>query len=186
MRMTIGIGAFAEDGVHGVDDFRAAAVVEGNVEDHAGIFSEGFGGFAGIALDGFGELIGAAEETHADFVFLEERHLLADVFAKKGHEEFDFGLGAAPVFDREGVESERFDVEASTGFDGGAGGLRAGAMTGDAREMTLLGPASVAVHDDGNVARKALEVEFCEETRLLGGDRTERFESRRMGTRVGH
>src|ERR1700740_430611 len=93
-RMTV---ALDEDGVHGVDDFCAATVIECDGEDHAGVFGKGFGGFAGIFLNAFGEFIGAAEEAHADIIFLEERHLFADVFAEKLHKEFDFGFGAAPV-----------------------------------------------------------------------------------------
>ena len=178
--------ALGEDGVHGVDDFSAATVVEGDGEDHAGVFGEGFGGFARVSLDGFGELVGAAEETHADIVFLEERHLLANVLAEKLHEEFDFGFGAAPVFDGEGVEGERFDVEAGASFDGGAGGLRSGAVSGDAGEMALLGPAAVAVHDDGDMAGKAGEIEFLEKAGFFGGNRAEGFRGDGMVTRWGH
>jgi hypothetical protein len=53
-------------------------------------------------------------------------------------------------------------VEASASLDGHAGGLRAGAVSGDAGEMALLGPAAVAIHDDGDVAREAGEIEFFE------------------------
>ena len=175
--------ALAQDGVHGVDDLGAAAVIEGDGKNHAGVFGEGFGGFAGVSLDGFREFVGAAEEAHADIVFLEERHFLANVFAEELHEKFDFGFGAAPVFNGEGVEREGFDVQPGAGFDGGAGGIRAGTVTGDAREMTLLGPAAVAVHDDGDVAREAGEIKFLEETGLLGGVRAEGFE---MGMAVRH
>ena len=175
--------ALAQDGVHGVDDFCAAAVIKGDGKNHAGVFGEGFGGFAGVSLDGFGEIIRAAEEAHANIVSLQERHFLANVFAEELHEEFDFGFGAAPVFDGEGVEGEGFDAQAGAGFDGCAGGIRAGAVTGDAREMALLGPAAVAVHDDGDVAGEAGEIELFEETGLLGGDRAEGFE---MGMAVQH
>ena len=140
------------------------------------LWASGFGGFAGIFLNAFGKFVGAAEETHADVVALEQRHLLANVFAEELHEEFDFGFGAAPVFDGEGVEGEGFDVQARAGFDGHAGGLRAGAMTGDAGKMAFLSPAAVAVHDDGNVTGEAGEIEFFEEMGLFGGDRAEGFE----------
>jgi hypothetical protein len=102
------------------------------------------------------------------------------------HEEFDFGFGAAPVFDGEGVEGESFDVEAGAGFDGGAGGLCTGAVSGDAREMTLLRPATVAVHDDGDVAGEAGEVEGLEETGFFGGDWAEGFEREGMVMGLGH
>ena len=110
---------------------------------------------------------GAAEKAHADIVALDERHFLAEIFAKELHEEIGFGFGAAPVFHGESVERERFDVQAGAGFDGGAGRFGAVAVSGDARQVAALGPAAVAVHDDGDVARKAREVEFFEERGLL-------------------
>ena len=77
--------AFGEDGVHGVDDFGAATVIEGDGEDHTGVFGGCFGGFASVFLDSFGEFVGAAKEAHAYIVFLEEGHFLAEIFAEKLH-----------------------------------------------------------------------------------------------------
>ncbi len=145
--------AFGEDGVHGVDDFGAATIVESDVQNHAGIGGGGFGGFAGVTLNAFGQFFGAAQEAHADVVTLDERQFLAEIFAEELHQELDLGFGSAPVLYGEGIESEGLNFETCASFDGGAGGLRAGAVAGDAREMTLFGPAAVAVHDDGDVAR---------------------------------
>ena len=175
--------ASGEDGVDGVDDFGAATVIDGDGEDHAGVFGSGGGGFSSFAADGFGKFIGTAEETQANIVALEERHFFADVFAKELHEEFNFGFGAAPVFDGEGVESERFDIETRASFDGDAGGLRAVTVTGDAREMALLGPAAVAIHDNGDVTGETGNIEFIEETGLFRGDEAESFQ---LGAGVGH
>jgi len=110
-----------------------------------------FRGFAGVLLNTGGEFVGTAEKTHAYIIFLNERHLLAEVLTEKLHKKLDFGFWTAPVFDGKGVEGEGLDVEARACFDGGARGLRAGAVTGDARKMALLGPTAVAVHDDGDV-----------------------------------
>jgi hypothetical protein len=49
--------------------------------------------------------------------------------------------------------------------------------------MAFLGPAAVAVHDDGDVTREAGKIEFFEEMRLFRGDGTEGFE---IGTVVRH
>ena len=176
-------GTGGEDSVHGVDNFGAATVIEGDGEHHARVFCRGFNGFARVLLDAVGKFIGAAEETHADIVFLEERHLLAKVFAEELHEEFDFGFGAAPVFDREGVESERFDVQTGAGFDGDAGGTGAIAVTGNPGKMALLSPAAVAVHDDGDMARETGNIEFLEEAGLFGSDGAEGFQ---LGAGVRH
>ena len=173
--------AFAKDGVHGIDDFRAAAVVEGDRENHAAVARGGFRGFAGIFLDGQGKFFGASEETQADIVSLKERHFFANVLAKELHKEFDFGSGAAPVFHGESIEGERFDVKTRASFDGGARGFRACAMSGDTGQMTLLCPATVAVHDHGDVPGEAGTVELFEERGFLRSDRAEAFRRGRAG-----
>ena len=179
----------AEDGVHGVDNFGAATIIQGDIENHPGISSGGFGGFTRVALHRLGKFVGAAEEAHADVVALEERQFLAQIFAQKLHQEFDFGFGAAPIFNGEGIEGEGLDLEARAGFDGSAGRLRARAVTGDARKMTLLGPAAIPVHDDGDVAGEASQIELFKEYRLFGTHWAEfldqRRESRELESRLG-
>jgi hypothetical protein len=182
--------AFGEDRIHGVDDFRAATVIQGDGKDHAGVACCGFHCFLGVSLNSGGQIVRTAKKPHADIVALEKRHLFANVFAQELHEEFDFGLGAAPVFDREGVQGERFDVQASAGLDGGAGGLRAGSVSRDAREVALLGPTAISVHDDGDMAGEAGRIELGKELRLFTGDGAEavgeRRESRELESRMGH
>ena len=168
--------ARGEDCVHGIDNFCTATIVQRDVQDHTGVFRQRFSGFASIFLDGFGEFVSAPQKTHADIVSLEQRHLFANVFAQELHQEFDLGFGAAPILDGKGVESERFDLQTRGGLDGNTGRFCSGAVSGNARKMTLLSPAAVAVHDDGDVAREAGEIEFLEEARFFGGDGSEGFE----------
>jgi hypothetical protein len=54
-------------------------------------------------------------------------------------------------------------------------------MAGDAGEMALLGPAAVAIHDNGNVAREAGKVQLFKEMGLFGSDRAEGFLGDKMG-----
>jgi hypothetical protein len=54
-------------------------------------------------------------------------------------------------------------------------------MSRHAREMTLLRPAAIAVHDDGDVPGKAGTVEFFEERGFLRCDRAEAFRDGRAG-----
>jgi hypothetical protein len=81
-------------------------------------------------------------------------------------------------------------MEARTGFDGDAGGLRASAMSGNAWEMALLGPTAVPVHDDSDVPGEPREIEFFEQRGFFGSDRAEAFGNSRarknMFKRVGH
>jgi hypothetical protein len=114
----------------------------------------------------------ATEEAHTDAIFLYQRHLFAEIFAQELHQKVNFGFGAAPVFYGKGVESKGFNFEARTGFDSGASRLRADAVAGDARQMTLLRPAAVAVHDYGDMAWQARKIELFEEICFLGSHGT--------------
>ena len=86
-----------------------------------------------VFADAFGKLFGAADEQQADIVFVEERQFAFQVFAEESHEEFDFGFGAAPVFEREGVESEAWKcrrAQVSMMFAGGFYVRRGGRLRG--------------------------------------------------------
>jgi hypothetical protein len=54
-------------------------------------------------------------------------------------------------------------MESRTGLDYGARRLHACAMPGDSREVTPLRPASVAVHDDGDVLREPARIQISEQ-----------------------
>ena len=109
--------------------------------------------------------------SEADIIFVDGGQFAFQVFAQQAHQKIDFGLRAAPVFQREGVEGEARELQACAGFDDFAGGFHSGAMAGDARQMALLRPAAVAVHDDGDVLRQMFQVEFIEKGGfvLIGG-----------------
>ena len=111
----------------------------------------------------------------ANIIFVDSREFAFQIFAEETHQEIHFGLGAAPIFEREGVESEARELEAGAGFDDFAGGFYSGAVSGDAREMTALRPAAVAVHDDGEVLGEALEIKFIEKLRFFAVGGFEKF-----------
>ena len=64
-------------------------------------------GASGISFaDGFGELFGAADDQQANIIFCGWRGVSRFDLAEEAHEEVNFRLGAAPIFEREGVEGE--------------------------------------------------------------------------------
>jgi hypothetical protein len=166
-------GALREDRVHGVDDFRTAAVVEGDAQAHAGVCGGLLGGLAYVFLHAEGKLVDAAQKAHANIIPLDERHFFADIFAQELHEEIGFNFGAAPILDGKSVERQRFDVEPCASFNGGASCLGAVAVTSDSRKMAALRPAAVAIHDNRHMAWHAGEVEQSEQLGLLHAQWTE-------------
>ena len=104
-------------------------------------------------LDAGGKLVGATDGAEADAVANEGVEFLLQVVLQEAHETADFVLGAFPVFDGESVEGEHFHAEIPGGEGGGADGLDAATVTLDAGQPAGFRPASVAVHNDGDVVR---------------------------------
>src|ERR1700686_2799030 len=165
--------ALREDGVHGVDNFRAAAVVEGDAQAHPSVCGGLLGGLSYVFLHTEGKLIDAAEKAHADVIPLDKGHFFADVFAQELHQEIGFDFGAAPILDGKSVERQSFDVEPRASFNSGSGRLGAVAVTSDSRKMAALRPAAVAIHDDRHVARHTGKIELPEQLGLFHARWTE-------------
>jgi hypothetical protein len=88
-------------------------------------------------------------------------HLLLERGEEQLHQELHFVRRTPPVLAAEGEKREVLDALVHTRLHGRAHGLEAALVTGHAREETLLRPASVAVHDDRDVARDVALVGYC-------------------------
>ena len=85
------------------------------------------------------------------------------------HQRIDLDLGALPVLLAECVEGQRVDAEPPARAHGAAHGLAALAMTEGAEQALLLSPASVAIHDDGDVPGQTAQVDTGHVGRLPRG-----------------
>jgi hypothetical protein len=101
--------------------------------------------------DRFGKSFAAADDLEANILAHEQFAFLNEELAKERHEEVEFVAWAFPVFAREAIESELGDAEAAAFFDGLADTLDAACMPLDPAEALSLSPATVAIHDDGDV-----------------------------------
>ena len=79
----------------------------------------------------------------------------------------DFRARPLPVLDRERVERQDVDAEPRRRFHDVAHRVDAGAVAFDPRQVPLRRPAAVAVHDDGDVRGKPLEVDLARQ-RFVG------------------
>jgi hypothetical protein len=81
---------------------------------------------------------------------------------------------APPVFHGKRIKSKRLDLQPRTGLNRRTRGLRARAVACNPRQVPLLRPPSVSIHDHGHVSRQALQIQPFEEPRLFGGYRAQR------------
>src|SRR5579859_337438 len=171
VRMPVLLG---QNRVHGVHNFRAAAIVQRHAKHHALVPCRSFHRVANIVLHAFRQFVRAAQKSHADIVFLQERHFLTQILAQQLHEEVYFRFRAAPVFDGKRVQGKRVNLQPRAGLYGGTRRFSSGSMAGNARQVPLLRPPPVAIHDYGHVPRQATQIKFSEKKRLLGRQRSQR------------
>jgi len=83
-------------------------------------------------------------------------HQLGQVLAQEDtqqtHQVADLGLGPPPILRREGVHGQMLDTPFDAHIDQANQSLHAELVSDQPRHETPLGPPTVAIHDDGNVA----------------------------------
>src|SRR4051812_17720870 len=95
--------------------------------------------------------VSAADDVDTDRLLNTTSRLCHQVTAQQAHERRNFGVRPAPIVGREGVQSERPYAGAGSGLDDFIDGLRAFEMTCRAGQAAALSPATVSIHDDGDV-----------------------------------
>ena len=138
----------ATDAVH---DFLPGAITEGKNHGDSGILTGGLDTAVQFFLTGLGKIGKSADRLEPDIV----RHHAAQLFLEEplqqGHQGRDFRFGTLPILGGEGVEGEKLHPKVIAGFDAAGHRIGPGPVALDALPALLLGPASVAIHDDGNV-----------------------------------
>ena len=113
--------------------------------------------------------MGAADVCDAHIVVVHAFDVIHQVRAQQAHEEVDFGFGAAQiVFEREGVKGEPGQVDARGRLDHKLNRLGALLVAEKALEAALACPASVAIHDDGDVLWQASRIQLAVDGLLFG------------------
>src|SRR6266567_2637413 len=72
------------------------------------------------------------------------------------HQRKDFPFGTLPVFRRKSIEREIFDFQFTAGLHAFTNGLRSRFVAFDAWETTRFGPATVTIHNNGDVKRNGI------------------------------
>ena len=102
----------------------------------------------------WGQAVTPADGLDADVVVHEEAAFGDQVLDVEGHEGVDLVLGAGPVLGAEAVEGQGVEAEVDAVGDDGSNGFGTGLVAVGAVAPACGGPSAVAVHDDGDVARK--------------------------------
>src|SRR5262249_14977465 len=106
-----------------------------------------------------GQLHAPADGGETDVLLQDLGALVDQVLVEQDHEEVQLRLGPLPVLDAEAVQGELADAEPAALLDGGAHALDTAAVSLDARQAALPGPATVTIHDDSDMPGQSLWVE---------------------------
>ena len=107
-----------------------------------------------MLLDHLRQTIGLADDFQADVVLVQLRGFALEIMDEIFHQRIHFVLWPVPVLDGKGIKREVFDAEFAGGADDDAGRFSAGAMPLNAGQMFLACPATVSIHDDGDMSRQ--------------------------------
>src|SRR5437667_12214887 len=104
----------------------------------------------------------------SDRVLTERGELGLQIAAQQSHQEIGFAARTLlPVLFRKGIERERRNADARRRFYRRPYRRHSGPVSGNARQMAAARPASVAVHDDGDVLWEPCRIEPMINVRLF-------------------
>src|SRR6266403_771559 len=107
-----------------------------------------------MLLDRLGQTVGLADDFQPDIVLIQLRGFALEIMDEIFHQGIYFVLWTVPVLDRKSIERQVFDAEFAGGADDDAGGFSASAVALNAGQVFLACPATVSIHDDGDVPRQ--------------------------------
>jgi len=131
-----------------------SAVIERDRQRQAAVVAGQLFGLDQQCGDVVGEPFAAADHPHAHVVGVQFRQIVADEAFEQPHQQRDLVGRPAPVFGREAVERQKRDADFARRAHRAAHGFDSAAMALVARQAARLRPAAVAVHYDGDVARR--------------------------------
>src|SRR5690606_30380567 len=154
VRRQLAPGHLAGQHPAGLGDVPATAVVGGDVEVQAAIAGGGLFRPRHALLQLGGEGAAFADEAQPHAAARQLVHFAVEGAHEQLHQCAHFLLRPLPVLAREREQRERLDAAPEAVVDAEVDRARAGTVADAARAVAALGPAAVAVHDDGQVARK--------------------------------
>ena len=147
----VGRGVGGLPGFHGAQDVPTAAVIGSDVEGEAGVAGGVGSCLANAVLESLRKARDIADDVEAHAFGLHVFDFFFKVLNEQAHEGGDLVVGAAPVFGAEGEQGEVRYAFVQTGLDQIRHQARAFDVADGARHEALFRPASIAIHDDGDV-----------------------------------
>jgi hypothetical protein len=102
------------------------------------------------------KFIEAPQDLYAHSLSDQIRRVIGDSRVKQGEERLDLSPSALPVLAAEGEDGQAAHAALLSALHDGPDGVDTGGVALRLGHASLTGPAAIAVHDDGHVARHEL------------------------------
>src|SRR5829696_5934806 len=172
----------------GVHDLRASSIVERDVDVEAVVTRGEDLSLLHCFQHRGRQMLPSAQKTEPGTTLVQLRHFLTGRVEEELHERLYLSLWTCPVLGREGIEDKRLHPGASSGLKQGSEHRDTGPVACRTRKPASLGPAPVAVHNDGHVTRSPVWVEDARLGGICGESFLEAFQKldlRELGFLVG-
>ena len=136
----------------GLHQVPAATVVEGHRQGDAGVVLGQLLGLIPGRTQPVRQAITLADDDDSNPVTGQLGEVLGHRHEHQAHQARHLVLGSLPVLRRKSEHGEVLDTAIGAGLDHLEQSVDAGLVAEKSRQMTLLGPAAVAVHHDGHMA----------------------------------
>src|SRR6266567_1764531 len=146
----------AKQAFDAVDDLESPAVAQRQNKSESVITGGLFDRFVKLFLRALWKIGQTTDRLEPNILLHQLRHLFFQKLFKQTHQSEDFAFGTLPVFRRERVKGKILDFQIAAAFHAFTNGLGSCFVTFDARETPRFGPAAVAIHDNGDMARNDL------------------------------
>ena len=153
-RIKLALLYLGRNAAHGFDNFGPSAIAEREDQGQPVVMGQGRAGFLKLLLHKLRQAVNLAHHFQLHVVTIQFGDFTFKVTRQILHQHVHFFLGPVPIFDREGVQREIFDVDLARRTHHRAHGLGAMPMAFDTRQTSLFRPAPIAVHDDGHMRRQ--------------------------------
>ena len=138
----------------GARDLLAPAVADREQNRHAVVVARAAFDFAQLVENVGREPAQIADGAEPDAVAHHTRHFAAQIALEKPHQSVYFPARSLPVLARKRIQGQVLDADLPRRLDDCAHGVLAPAVSLNPAQPACLGPATVAVHDDRDVAGK--------------------------------
>ena len=147
-----------EQALHPINDLLTSAIAQGQDQGESRVLGSQLNGPVQLRLTALRQIMQTADGLQPDVLLLHLRRLLAEKQLQQFHQRIHLALRPLPVLRGKSIQGQKLHTQITTGLRHAPNRLSSLTVPLRARQATLFCPATIAIHDDGDVARDIFEI----------------------------